>query len=68
MQRSTKSAHRKNLARHASDAAALLKMLANEQRLAILCGLLDGPLSVGQIDERVSSFVRHGAFGRRILR
>ncbi|HWG70684.1 MAG TPA: metalloregulator ArsR/SmtB family transcription factor [Steroidobacteraceae bacterium] len=38
---------------HAAEAAALLKALANDQRLLILCALLDGPLSVGQINERV---------------
>ncbi len=38
---------------HSADAAALLRALGNEQRLAILCGLLDGPLSVSQINERV---------------
>ena len=39
-----------DLKRHAGAAAALLKALANEQRLSILCSLLDGPLSVGQIN------------------
>jgi DNA-binding transcriptional ArsR family regulator len=43
----------KDLQRHAGDAAALLKALASEQRLSILCSLLEGPLSVGQINERV---------------
>ena len=43
----------KDLQRHASSAAGLLKALANEQRLSILCSLLEGPLSVGQINERV---------------
>ena len=38
---------------HASDAAAFLKALANDQRLLILCSLLDGELSVGQINARV---------------
>ena len=38
---------------HAGDAAALLKALANDQRLLVLCSLLDGPLSVGEINERV---------------
>lgn len=38
---------------HATAAAALLKALANDQRLLVLCSLLDGPLSVGQINERV---------------
>jgi DNA-binding transcriptional ArsR family regulator len=38
---------------HAGEAAALLKALANDQRLLVLCCLLDGPLSVGEINERV---------------
>lgn len=38
---------------HAAKAAALLKALANEQRLMILCNLVGGPLSVGQLNERV---------------
>ena len=38
---------------HAARAAELLKALANEQRLMILCQLMQGPLSVGQINERV---------------
>ncbi len=39
---------------HADKAAALLKALANEQRLMILCYLLEGPLSVGELNERVA--------------
>jgi DNA-binding transcriptional ArsR family regulator len=38
---------------HADQAAALLKALANEQRLLILCHLQDGPLSVGELNDRV---------------
>ncbi len=38
---------------HAQQAAELLKALANEQRLMILCHLVQGPLSVGQLNERV---------------
>lgn len=38
---------------HADKAAALLKALANEQRLLILCYLQDGPLTVGELNERV---------------
>ena len=38
---------------HALQAAELLKALANEQRLMILCHLLKGSLSVGQLNERV---------------
>ena len=38
---------------HATEAAGFLKALANDQRLLVLCSLLDGPLSVGEINERV---------------
>lgn len=38
---------------HASEAAGLLKILGNEQRLLILCNLLEGPLTVGELNERV---------------
>lgn len=38
---------------NADEAARLLKMLANGQRLRVLCLLVDGELSVGQINERV---------------
>ena len=38
---------------HADKAAALLKALANEQRLMILCNLLEGPLAVGALNERL---------------
>jgi len=38
---------------HALKAAELLKALANGQRLMILCHLLQGPLSVSQLNERV---------------
>ena len=39
--------------RHADDAARLLKTLAHSQRLRVLCLLVDGELSVGQINERI---------------
>jgi DNA-binding transcriptional ArsR family regulator len=38
---------------HAGEAAQLLKALGNEQRLLILCHLLDGPLSVGELNQRI---------------
>lgn len=38
---------------HASEAAAFLKALGNDQRLLVLCALLEGTLSVGDINERV---------------
>lgn len=38
---------------HASDAARLLKALANDHRLLILCMLVDGEHSVGEMNERL---------------
>jgi len=38
---------------HAMEAATFLKALANDQRLLILCCLINGALSVGEINERV---------------
>lgn len=38
---------------HAADAARLMKALGNEQRLHILCHLIDGPLSVGELNQRL---------------
>lgn len=38
---------------NADAAARLLKMLANGQRLRVLCLLIGGELSVGQINERI---------------
>ena len=43
----------KAMARQAAQAASYLKALANDQRLAILCTLLEGPQSVGQINAQV---------------
>ena len=39
--------------RHAPAAAALLKALASEPRLHVLCALLEGPRSVTEINARV---------------
>lgn len=39
---------------HAAKAAELLKALANEQRLMILCNLLEGSLSVGELNQSVA--------------
>jgi ArsR family transcriptional regulator, virulence genes transcriptional regulator len=41
------------LQNHATEAAALLKALASDQRLLVLCCLVDGALSVGEINQRV---------------
>ena len=38
---------------HAVDAVELLRALANEQRLMVLCHLVDGPLSVSQLNQRL---------------
>lgn len=38
---------------HAQAAAALLKALANENRLMILCTLIGGEMSVGELNARV---------------
>ena len=39
--------------RNADDAARMLRALANPQRLRVLCLLVGGEMSVGQINERV---------------
>ena len=38
---------------HATQAANLLKALANENRLMIMCTLLNGELSVGELNAKV---------------
>jgi DNA-binding transcriptional ArsR family regulator len=38
---------------HADEAAQLMKVLGNEQRLLILCNLIKGPLSVGELNARL---------------
>lgn len=38
---------------HAQQAASLLKALANENRLMILCTLLEGEMSVGELNARI---------------
>jgi len=40
--------------RNASDAVSLLKGLANESRLMILCVLSEGEMSVGQLNQRIN--------------
>lgn len=39
---------------HAGEAAGLLKVLAHEGRLLVMCHLSGGELSVGEINERVA--------------
>lgn len=41
------------MTQHASEAALLLKRLAHETRLLILCHLCEGELSVGELNERI---------------
>jgi DNA-binding transcriptional ArsR family regulator len=41
------------MAPHARQAAELLRALANEQRLMILCNLTSGELSVGELNSKV---------------
>lgn len=38
--------------------AELLKVLANENRLLILCVLLEGPMTVGEIWERITPITK----------
>ena len=38
---------------YAQKAAALLKALANENRLMIMCTLISGELSVGELNEKI---------------
>lgn len=57
------------LASHAQAAEALLKALANGNRLMILCALLEGELSVGELNLRIplsqSALSQHLATLRR---
>ncbi len=39
---------------HCGEAAEVLRALGNEQRLMILCHLVPRPLSVGQLNERIT--------------
>lgn len=41
------------LANNAQQAEQFLKLMANKNRLMVLCSLLQGELSVGQLNERV---------------
>ncbi len=54
---------------HAQDAAQLLKALANENRLMILCSLIEQELNVSQLNERLtlsqSALSQHLAWLRR---
>jgi DNA-binding transcriptional ArsR family regulator len=48
-----KDAGLSDMQQHAQDAAALLKALANENRLMILCTLMSGEMSVGELNAQV---------------
>jgi DNA-binding transcriptional ArsR family regulator len=54
---------------HAQDAARLLKALANESRLMILCSLVQNELNVSELNDRVvlsqSALSQHLAWLRR---
>ena len=54
---------------HAGEATKLLKALANESRLMILCNLTEGELTVGQLNEFIplsqSALSQHLALLRR---
>lgn len=39
---------------HVADAAKLMRVLANERRLEILCKLQDGEVSVGELQKQLS--------------
>jgi DNA-binding transcriptional ArsR family regulator len=43
----------REIAPHAARAAAFLKALANEQRLMIVCNLLEAPCTVGELNRKV---------------
>lgn len=42
------------MAKHADAASKLLKALANDKRLMILCSLAEGELSVSALNERIN--------------
>ncbi len=54
---------------HATEASQLLKALANENRLMILCSLAQGEMNVSQLNERLdlsqSALSQHLAWLRR---
>jgi ArsR family transcriptional regulator, virulence genes transcriptional regulator len=53
MPRRSASDQAEQMRAHAGDAAQLLKALANDKRLLILCMLVDGEHSVGQLNARL---------------
>ena len=57
------------MAEHAADAARFLRAIANDNRLMVLCRLVEGEQSVGQLQERIplsqSALSQHLAVLRR---
>lgn len=51
--RSVRSRGIEQMKGHVAEAAQLLKALGNDQRLLILCNLLERPMSVGELNQRV---------------
>lgn len=43
-----------DMERHAKEAAQLLKLLSNEHRLMVLCLLVEGELSVGELNAQTT--------------
>ena len=41
------------MAQHAGEAASLMRQLSNQSRLMIVCSLVEGELSVGELNDRV---------------
>jgi len=59
----------KQMSEHAVDAATLLRAMASEHRLMVLCALVQGEMSVGQLMEMIplaqSALSQHLAVLRR---
>ena len=51
--RATRKLDFPTMQRHASEAVSLLKGLANESRLMIMCVLSEGEFSVGELNRRI---------------
>lgn len=66
----THAADLKAMTKHATHAATLLKSMANDHRLMILCALADGELSVSEINSGValsqSALSQHLAYLREM--
>ena len=51
--KNTPSSNQLNMKRHAHDAATMLKQLANDKRLLILCQLVSGEKSVSELSVNI---------------